>query len=71
MTKKTALKWESGAVPSRFFVRGERRFKALSEAHGIPIHWLMSMDLFDVRFKAIKEAAEEKAIAQPQAEAAS
>ncbi|MGA7325776.1 MAG: helix-turn-helix transcriptional regulator [Rhodomicrobium sp.] len=66
MTRKTALKWETGDIPSRFMTFGERRFEALSEAYGIPVEWLLCWDLLN--WKA--EAAED-VLAQPQAKAAS
>jgi len=47
MTKKTALKWEAGTIASHFIAFGERRFKALAEAHGIPEWWLLYHDRFE------------------------
>jgi hypothetical protein len=46
MMEKTALKWESGEIHSRFIEPGGR-LKALSEAHSIPIEWLIYFDRFD------------------------
>jgi hypothetical protein len=46
MMEKTALKWESGEIHSRFFAP-HGRLKALSEAHSIPIEWLIYFDRFD------------------------
>jgi len=44
MTERTAKKWETGDIPGRFIAVGERRFEALSEAHGIPLAWLLNID---------------------------
>ena len=74
MTKKTALKWESGNIPSHFIAFGERRFKALSEAHGIPVEWLLCWDFLNANYcnrKAEREAEAAKEASQPQAKAAS
>ncbi len=73
MTKKTALKWESGDILSHFISLGERRFKALSEAHGIPVEWLLCWDLLNAKYynwKAEQEAAAAKESSQPQAKVA-
>jgi hypothetical protein len=63
MTGKTALKWESGDIPEHFQSFGERRFKAISEAHNIPLEWLLCLDRLNAdcrRRKAKKEAAHDK-----------
>ena len=58
MTEKTAEKWEGGQIAGRFQTLGERRFKALSEAHGIPELWLHALDQLDKRWaEDRKEAA--------------
>lgn len=49
MTEKTGKKWEAGQIASRFICVGERRFKALSEAHGISEPWLLALDQFAKR----------------------
>jgi hypothetical protein len=60
MTMKTAIKWEEGGIP-RLRV-GERRLKAIAEAHGIPLEWLTCIDRLNAeyyRHKAEKKAAAE------------
>jgi hypothetical protein len=58
MLKKTALKWEAGDIASRFISFGDRRFEALSEAHSIPLWWLLATDLFEARFNAAQTSKE-------------
>jgi hypothetical protein len=66
MTMKTAIKWEGGGIP-RLRV-GERRIKAIAEAHGIPLEWLTCLDRLNAdyyRHKAEKETAKRNSAASP------